>query len=337
MPVVFVYGLGAFGYAILKHLDRHKRSSYVIAGYDRDKKVMDSLRKKRSHPRHQLDQSISKQVLLPESPSDIFDKADILILAVTANAIPEIVRILSKTKRSRKKLIVINAAKALDAKTGSRLELIIKKHLKHTHSYVYFAGGTIADDLYNSHPLGATIASYNKPALKVTEDLLASPNLRLYKTSDVSGAEYCGAFKNIVSIFAGLVSGLGWPYGSETFFISRFSREVERFVVKELRGHLDTFSMDSQCWGNDLWMSCTGKTRNREFGYLVGKGMTVNQAKADMAKRNRTVEGLTSISILKKLCKDFSSYPFLLAMQEIVLKNKKPKKIIESLIESRTI
>lgn len=337
MPVVFVYGLGAFGYAILKHLDRHKRSSYVIAGFDRDIKVMDSLRKKRRHPRHQLEQSISKQILLPENPAEIFPEADILILAVTANAIPEIVRNLSKIKRTRKKLIVINAAKALDAKTGKRLELIITKNLKHLHSYVYFAGGTIADDLYNSHPLGATIASYNKRALKITDDLLASPNLRLYKTTDVSGAEYCSAFKNVISIFAGIVSGLGWPYGSETFFISRFSREVERFVVKELKGQLKTFSMDSQCWGNDLWMSCTGKTRNREFGYLIGQGLTVKQAIAEMVKRNKTVEGLTTISILKKLSHDFKAYPFLLAMQKIILKNKNPKKIIKDLIESRTI
>lgn len=337
MPVVFVYGLGAFGYAILKHLDRHKRSSYVIAGFDRDVKVMDSLRSKQRHIRHQLDQTISKDILLPKTPADLFGQVDVLILAVTANAIPEIVKNLSKIKRTRKKLIVINAAKALDAKTGKRLELIIKNNLKHVHSYVYFAGGTIATDLYNSHPLGATLASYNKQALNMAEDLLASPNLRLYKTADVSGAEYCGAFKNIISIFAGIVSGLGWPYGSETFFISRFSREIERFVVKELKGQLNTFSMDSQCWGNDLWMSCTGKTRNREFGFLIGQGMTVNQAKEDMIKRNKTVEGLTTISILKKLSHNYSAYPFLLAMQEIILKNKKPKKIIKDLIESQTI
>jgi len=337
MPIVFIYGLGAFGYAIIKHLDRHKRSSYVIVGYDRDQELMESLRKKRRHLHHQTDQSISKSIILPESPDELFTTADILILAVTASSIPEIVKKLSKIKRHRKKLIVINVAKALDFKTGKRLELVVKKHLKHLHSYVYFAGGTIASDLYNSHPLGATIASKNIRALDIAEDLLASPNLRLYRTSDVSGAEYCGAFKNIISIFAGLVSGLGWPYGSETFFISRFSREVERFVVKELRGQLKTFSMDSQCWGNDLWMSCTGKTRNREFGYLIGQGMTVKQAFNQMAKQHKAVEGFTSISILKKLCHDFSSYPFLLAMQEIIIKNKPPRKIIKSLIESQTI
>jgi glycerol-3-phosphate dehydrogenase len=238
MPLVFVYGLGAFGYAILKHLDRHQRSSYVIVGYDYDPVVMRSLRKKGSHPRHQVDQSISKDIILPDKPDEYFTQADVLILAVTASAIPIIVKNLSKIKRHRKKLIVINVAKALDAKTGKRLELIIQKKLKHSHSYVYFAGGTIASDLYNSYPLGATIASKNKRALTITEDLLASPNLRLYKTADVSGAEYCGAFKNIISIFAGIVSGLGWSYGSETFFISRFSREVEKFVVKELKGKL---------------------------------------------------------------------------------------------------
>ncbi|KAA0003133.1 MAG: hypothetical protein FE044_01935 [Thermoplasmata archaeon] len=45
-----------------------------------------------------------------------------------------------------------------------------------------------------------------------------------------------------------------------------------------------TFSMESQCWGNDLWMSCTGKSRNREFGKLIGDGLSPKEALKEMEK-----------------------------------------------------
>lgn len=338
MQQVLVYGLGNFGYAILKHLDRHSGGNYRLAAYDRNEEVMARLRQYRSHTRINPEHRISDRVVLPETLAEIFPTTDILVLAVTAASVPSVVKALSGLKRtSKRKLLLVNTAKALDARTGDRLEKVIKRIFKQPYEYVYLAGGTIAEDLYNSHPLGATIASKSPTALKATEKLLASPNFRLYHTNDIAGTEYCGAFKNVIAIFAGIVSGLGWPYGSETYFISRFAAEVERFVVKELKGQGKTFQMDSQCWGNDLWMSCTGKTRNREFGILVGRGLAVKQARDAMAAFNKSVEGLTTIAILPKLSRRLSQYPFLLTMHNIISKGEKPAPTIKRLIEQRLV
>lgn len=337
MKGVLICGLGNFGYAILKHLDRYKRSEYRIYAFDRNPKVMSQLRNFRRHLRIKPNQKISKDIILPTNLAEVFPNIDILILAITASSIPEVLKQLNDLPRKRKKLLIINTAKALAPKTGERLDKIIAEQLIHPHTYVYIAGGTIAEDLYNSHPLGATVASINLHACKQAEHLLGSRNFRLYSTRDVAGTEYCAAFKNVVSIFAGIVSGLGWPYGSETYFISRFSKEVERFVHTELKGELKTFSMDSQCWGNDLWMSCTGKTRNREFGYLIGRGLSVEQAILKMQKRKKSVEGLTTIQVLPKLVKNFSAYPFLQVMKQIILENKDPETSISLLIENKII
>lgn len=337
MPVVLVYGLGNFGYAILKHLDRHKHAEYMIAAFDRDPAVMKRLGGFRRHTRIKPQHRISKSVLIPEKLEEIFPQVDIIILAVTAASFPEVLGHLNRLPRGRKKLLVINAAKALASGTGQRLETVVEEQLQHPYEYAYLAGGTIAEDLYNSHPLGATIAARSLAARKRSEALLGSSNFRLYQTSDVAGAEYCAAFKNVISIFAGIISGLGWPYGSETYFISRFSREVERFVVKELKGRPTTFSMDSQCWGNDLWMSCTGKTRNREFGYLIGRGDSVRQAEKRMRQARKSVEGLTTVRVLPQLSDRLSQYPFLHTMREIIINGKEPATTIARLIEAKII
>ncbi len=337
MPVVLIYGLGNFGYAILKHLDRYKSDTYTIAAFDRNPLVMDRLRKSRRHAHIKPQHRISRRIILPDTLEEIFSRVDILILAVTASSLPEVIANFNAVTPPRKKIVVINTAKALAPITGKRLEEVVEEYFLPAHTYVYLAGGTIAEDLFNSYPLGATLASRSTKSLQVAEALLASRSFRLYHTSDVAGTEYCAAFKNVISIFAGIVSGLGWPYGSETYFISRFSREVERFVIKELKGKPTTFSMDSQCWGNDLWMSCTGKTRNREFGYLIGRGMSVEKANLKMKKSKKSVEGLTTIKILTKLSPRLKNYPFLDTMRQIIIQGKSPEKSITRLIEAKVI
>ncbi len=338
MKQVLVYGLGNFGYAILKHLDRHRSTHYLISAYDRNEEIMTRLRQYRSHSRINPEHRISEGVKLPESLADVFYETDILVLAVTAASVPQVAKSFNLLQRkSKKKLLIINTAKALDSRTGDRLESVIKRILQIPYEYAYLAGGTIADDLYNSHPLGATLASKSRTALKSAENLFASPNLRLYLTNDVAGTEYCGAFKNVISIFAGIISGLGWPYGSETYFISRFAAEIERFVTKELEGEAKTFRIDSQCWGNDLWMSCTGPTRNREFGVLVGRGLSIKQARSAMDSFHKTVEGLKTIAILPKLKISLKEYPFLKAMKKIISDNAKPGPTIKKLIETRIV
>lgn len=336
-PLVLVYGLGHFGYALLKHLDRHRSADYRIAAYDRDPAVMRRLRGYRQHTRINPTHYISSAIILPENVEEVFADVSIVVLAVTSQSIPEVMAYFNTLPKPRRNLLLINSAKALDAQSGERLEKVIGRALKLPHHYAYLAGGTIAADLYDSYPLGATIASTNRLAVRQAQRLLAAPTFRLYPTSDVAGTEYCAAFKNVISIFAGLVSGLGWPYGSETYFISRFSREVERFVTKELKGRPTTFGMDSQCWGNDLWMSCTGKTRNREFGVLLGRGGSAKQARARMAQGKKTVEGLTTVCVLPKLCRDYSPYPFLSAMIAIIVSGEKPATVIGRLMENPAI
>ncbi len=336
-PLVLVYGLGNFGYALLKHLDRYRTNDYRIAAFDRDPAVMRRLRRYRQHTRINPTHYISPAIILPQTAAELFPQADIIILAVTSQSIPEIIDQFNGYAHSKKPILLINSAKALATESGERLEVVIARSFRHAYRYAYLAGGTIAEDLYNSYPLGATIASTSRVAAREAKHLLAAPTFRLYPTSDVAGAEYCAAFKNVVSIFAGIVAGLGWPYGSETYFISRFSREVERFVIKELKGRPTTFSMDSQCWGNDLWMSCTGKTRNRAFGVLLGKGASVRQALLRMPKGKRTVEGLTTLSVLPRLCADCTKYPFLSTMIDIVVNGKKPAVAIERLMTDPSI
>jgi glycerol-3-phosphate dehydrogenase (NAD(P)+) len=328
---VALYGIGNFGYALLKHLDRFKSSDHEIVAFDRNDKLLASLRKTRTHLFFHKKFKISSNISFASSPKELVNDADIVILAVTSSATREVMKNIGP--HLKQNVILLNTAKALDFKTGQPLSEVVNGSLKTKHSYSVMAGGTIARDLFKHDPLGIDIASDSKDALKTLKDLFSSETLKVYTTQDLTGVEYASAFKNVIALLAGTVNGLGLSYGSETHLISRASAEIGGLIVKHFGGQAKTFSMGSQCWGNDLWMSCTGQTRNRKFGVLLGKGFTNKQALAMMEKEHNTVEGLNTLASMKKaLGSHFDQYPVLVAIHDIVAKDKNPSAVISQLM-----
>lgn len=335
---ISVYGLGNFGFALLTHLNRRQSDGkdFSLHGYDNNRKLSDHLRTKRMHPLHHRNVRISTSVIFSNSSEELMAETDILVLAVTSDAIKQVISDLKS--HIKRELIIVNTAKALDAKTGLTFSVIISeclKDMRHPFSIAMFAGGTIASDLVNHEPLGVDIASEDRRTLKILKDIFTMDNLRVYTTTDIRGVEYAAALKNVVSILAGIVSGLGLSYGSQTHMISRAAGEVKKLVVGKLGGKEKTFSIESQCWGNDMWMSCTGSTRNREFGILLGRGYKPGEAMAEMKRRNKTVEGINTVKAVKRLIEGSeSNFPLLQATSEIVVAYKDPRMTLVRLLKS---
>jgi len=317
---ISIFGLGNFGYALLKHFDKKKDKNSSIFAFDRNEKLTNYLRKKHSHLYLYRSTKISKNVNFVSIIKDLVTDCDILVLAVTSDALREV---LSEMKPFiNKQIILVNTAKALDDKTGKRLSQVTEEIFDNIHfDYALLSGGTIARDLFKHQPLGTDLACKNKKILPFLVKIFASSNLFVYPTSDLVGVEYAAAFKNIISILAGIIRGMGFSYGSETHVISRVASEIEEVVIKNLGGRKETFNMKSQCWGNDMWLSCTGSTRNKEFGILLGKGMSVKKAILEMKKRKKTVEGINTIKVLN-LIPEIFKYPLINFLYSFIIKKE---------------
>jgi len=334
---IAIYGIGAFGFAITKHLSENlkRNPNYSLFAYDRNPKLMKKLRRSRKHLYHHPKVKVNKKVNFVSSPQELIDQADVLILAVTSSSIPEVMK--QCQKFINKDIVIVNLAKALYYKTGQRFSQVVEQILEKSsfkHSYAALGGGTIAADLFQQEPLGIDIASKDKKTLRILSRIFTSDNLNVYTTTDLPGVEYAGAFKNVISILAGIICGMGFSYGSETHFITRAAHEIALFLQKKAKVSPLTFSIQSQCWGNDLWLSCTGNTRNRQYGMLIGKGNSPQQALKIMGKKHKTVEGINTIRILKKLLPNKRQYPIMQGIYEIVIQGRKPKPIIQELMSS---
>lgn len=307
MKRVKVLGLGNFGFAILKHLDRKNNGAYQLSGFARNPSVVDHLSKKHKHPYFPNISPLSKETTFENDLKEFVKDADFLVMAVPSKAISEVLETVKDDMNG--KVTIINTAKALHQETGERLSEVVSKVLKgRDYFYSLITGGTIAQDMMEGNPLGVNIACRDKKALGDLTGIFHADNLVVYPTHDLKGVEYASAFKNVISLFSGIIQGLGLPASPGVFLITKIIHESEKLIINELGGHRSTFSLWNPCWGGDIWLSCVGNTRNREFGMILGKGQSIEKTMIDM--NSKTVEGIYTIMILDKLA-NLENYPFL--------------------------
>lgn len=330
---IAVYGLGNFGYAITKHLADHAPKEYEIFAFDRNEKVVKSFTENGRHPFLHKEHSLNGRTRVVTSSSQLVEDAEILVLAVPSYAIAEVLKNVKNGLRDN--VILVNTAKALDNTTGKPLSKTVEGVMKgKKYRYAMMAGGTIASDLFEKQPLGIDIASKDGEVRKQLSEIFTSDNLAVYTLDDVIGVELAGAFKNVAAILAGIMFGRGFSYGSETHIISLAAYELENLAV-EMGAKRSTFLVNRQCWGNDLLMSCTGKTRNREFGILLGKGVSATEALKIMEIANKTVEGVNTVKMMGKILKD-GEYPVLHCLYDIIENNQYIEELTRVIFRSKT-
>ena len=336
MTKICIYGCGMFGFALAKHFgDKfEKNPKYEIISYDRKRYVVDHINETKCHPYHFTHIKLSDKNKVTNDIYSFIDGADILILAVPSQSIRDVTNGLKRN--ICEDVIIVNTAKALECKTDKRLSEVINEYLPN-NKIAHFSGGTIAQDLVNGAPLGAEIACEDIQTCNMLQILFSNERLRVYPNLDIVGVEYAGAFKNIIAILAGIISGMGLPYGSETHFISMAAKDAKHAALC-LGAKEHTFSMESQSWGNDLWMSCTGNTRNRRFGGLIGEGANSANALDTLKKEHKLVEGYYTAKSIPNLCSN-TNYDSFILMQiyEILYNNKKCSDAINDIMTQELI
>ena len=122
---------------------------------------------------------------------------------------------------------------------------------------------------------------------------LSTPVLRLYRTTDVTGAELGGALKNVVAIAAGIVIGAGLGDSARAALMTRGYAEMVRLATA-LGARPETLSGLSGF--GDLVLTCTSvQSRNFRFGQSLGSGATFDPSV--------TVEGAATAIAVARLAK----------------------------------
>lgn len=155
-------------------------------------------------------------------------------------------------------------------------------------------GPSFARDIASGLPTALTLACQDKKIGKSLQQSLTTNNLRLYRTTDTTGAELGGALKNVIAIASGAVIGAGLGDSARAALMTRGFAEMKRMAVA-LGARAETLSGLSGF--GDLVLTCTSdQSRNFRFGLALGRNLDFDT--------DITVEGAATARAVKARAKD---------------------------------
>lgn len=150
-------------------------------------------------------------------------------------------------------------------------------------------GPSFAQDIARGLPTALTLACASETLSETLQSTLNTQNIRVYRTTDVPGAEIGGAVKNVMAIACGAAIGAGLGDSARAALMTRGYAEMQRMALA-LGAQPDTLAGLSGF--GDLALTCTSDlSRNYRYGLSIGR--------AEGFDASVTVEGAATARALK--------------------------------------
>lgn len=165
-----------------------------------------------------------------------------------------------------------------------------------------------------------TIASQKDKNAHYMAKMLACRYIKTTVSDDLFGTEFSAVLKNIYALASGICSGLGYGDNFQSVLISNAIQEIENFIDEVSPIHRD---VKSSAYLGDLLVTAYSKfSRNRTFGFMIGKGYSVKSAQLEM---EMIAEGYYATKCLVEINKKFNvELPIVQAVYNILYEKISP-------------
>lgn len=282
---IAVLGAGAFGTALAIAL---ARKGTEVGLWARDATQAGDMRKTRQNAQRLPGVDLPDIVNISAEIMD-FGGAEIMLLAMPMQQLAGFTSRHAPVLTGR---MLVGCAKGIDLATGRGATQIITQACPDSEVAI-LTGPSFATDIAVGLPTALTLAYRDENKGAALQAALSTPSLRLYWTTDTTGAELGGALKNVIAIAAGVVIGAGLGDSARAALITRGFAEMSRLAL--LRGARSE-TLAGLAGLGDLILTCTSvQSRNFRFGQAIGAG-----TEFDMSM---TVEGATTARAVSNLAK----------------------------------
>ncbi len=277
MARIAVLGAGAWGTAIACALaPRH-----AVTLWARDPAQVRALRAERANARYlpgiALPASLAIEGELARAAQAAGD--DLLVIATPTDALRLTLRALAPLAPGA---AIVWLCKGFERDSGKLAHQIVAEELgaeRLRDAAGPLSGPSFAEEVARGLPTALTVAGGAAFCETVTRAFHGGA-LRIYSTDDVTGVEVGGAVKNVMAIATGIADALGLGNNARAALITRGLAEITRLGVA-LGARAETFM--GLTGVGDLILTCTGElSRNRKVGLMLGRGLTLAQALAEL-------------------------------------------------------
>jgi glycerol-3-phosphate dehydrogenase (NAD(P)+) len=284
--MITIMGAGAFGTALAVSL---ARKGATVRLWAHDPAHVAELRKTRQNTRRLPDIPLSETIDPVNALSDLA-AGDPVLLAVPMQTLRKVLAA-EQTQLQHRPLVA--CCKGMDLITHLGPVQTIQAQIPSATAAV-LTGPSFAEDIARGLPTALTLACADKAAGQHLQQALTTPNLRIYRTTDTTGAELGGALKNVIAIACGVVIGANLGNSARAALMTRGYAEMQRMALA-LGARADT--MAGLSGFGDLALTCTSQqSRNFRFGLSLGRGeafdrsITVEGAATAHAAQDRAVD-----------------------------------------------
>ncbi|MHC1733488.1 MAG: NAD(P)H-dependent glycerol-3-phosphate dehydrogenase [Bacteroidales bacterium] len=206
-------------------------------------------------------------------------------------------------------------------------EYLIRRYLVSDENIVIITGPSHAEEVAMEKLTYLTFASRNGERAASVASLFSNRWIMTLISDDYIGTEYAAVIKNIYAIAAGIANGLAYGDNFIAVLLANAAGEMSRFV--SAMSPLKREITESPYLGDLLVTGYSQFSRNRNLGFMIGKGYTVRNALLEM---NQVAEGyFASLRIHEVNEKLKADIPIAETVYKILYMNANPVRELKSL------
>ncbi|MGE2690649.1 NAD(P)H-dependent glycerol-3-phosphate dehydrogenase [Mycolicibacterium pulveris] len=197
---------------------------------------------------------------------------------------------------------LVSLAKGIELDTLMRMSQVIVQVTGADPARVAAVSGpNLASEIVQQQPAATVVACSDSGRAVALQRAMSTGYFRPYTNADVIGAEIGGACKNVIALASGMAAGVGLGENTAAAIITRGLAEIMRLGIA-LGAKPATLA--GLAGIGDLVATCMSpQSRNRSFGYRLGRGGTMESAL--QAAAGQVAEGVASCQSVLALAQSY--------------------------------
>ena len=245
------------------------------------------------HPGIKLPTSISAT----DDPAKALAGAEVVVLAVPSQSLRA--NLVEWNALLPAQVPLVSLMKGVEVGTLKRVsEIIAEVTGAGSERIGVISGPNLSPEIMRREPAASVVACADENVARRLQAMCHSLAFRPYRSTDVIGCEFGGAYKNVVALCVGMAVGRGFGDNTTASVITRGLAETARLGMAH---GADPLTLMGLAGLGDLVATCSSPlSRNRTFGERLGQGMTTQEV---IATTRQTAEGIKSCSSLLELAR----------------------------------
>jgi glycerol-3-phosphate dehydrogenase (NAD(P)+) len=325
---VAILGAGSWGTAFAQIA---ADAGNEVSIWGRTPKTVEEINNDHHNFKFHPDNMLPKSITASTDAQNVLKDADVVVLAIPAQTLRQ--NLSDWGSSIPRAAFILSLLKGIEVGSLERMSQVATEVLGIDEERVsVLTGPNLAGEIIKREPAASVIACSNETNAHHLQDMCATPYFRPYTSTDVIGCELAGSIKNVMALAVGMAIGLGMGDNTKATVITRGLAETARLGVA-MGADPSTFA--GLAGMGDLVATCSSPlSRNRSVGELLGRGSTMDQARAIT---KTTAEGVSSAPAVLALAKKFQvDMPIVEAVVDVVQNSLPPAEVVKRLMNRTT-